>query len=117
MLENISLIASIISALAALTTSLRAVGKSREFSRYGIETVKPVCHASNYYGKQPASARKKLSQFFLVTVIWYALSIIFAVPFYIKRWPDKIDVRLTLWFLPFLLLSIVIWIIWRKTAR
>ncbi len=117
MLENIALIASIISALTALTTSLRAVGKSREFSRYEMKTVKPVCRASNYYGKQPASEQKKLSQFILVTVIWYALSIIFAIPFYVKRWPDKIDIRLTLWFLPFLLLSIVIWIIWRKIAR
>jgi hypothetical protein len=78
MIENIALIASIISAITALTTSLRAIGVSKELARQKREDlIQTGCRLG---GNRPASQRQCLSMYLLSTVIWYCLSIAAAVP-------------------------------------
>ena len=96
MLKNISLIASVISALTAITTSLRALGKSREDSRSGTVV-----------SNQAAGRFKGLSVHLFVTFTWFGLSIIFAVPF-IK------DTSFLSLIAPFALVIIICCLIWWK---
>lgn len=90
-------IASIISALAAVTTSLRALGESRE-----------------YFQQEPHVVRKTLLSYFAVTIVWFILSIIFIIPILIQRETDGKDVRLFIRVLLFMLLGFILWLIWRK---
>ena len=97
MIETMAQIASLVSALAAVTTSLRALGKSCEYSQ-----------------QEPHVIRKKLSSYFAVTIIWFILSIMFIIPTLIQKWIDDKDILLSLWVLLFLLLGLVLWLIWRR---
>ncbi len=108
LLDNIALIASAVSALTAVTTSLRALGKSRENARDALKT---GCSAA------PKSGKHGTLLYLSVTLIWLALSAIFAVPVFIERWPDAMDTRFFLWLLPFVLLGVVLWIIWWKVLH
>ncbi len=115
MLENIALIASLISALTAITTSLRALGKSHENSRYELEyAAKAGCRIADYKANQSTAHQRSLLLYLVVTVIWFVLSVIFAAPFFIRNWSNRIDITLILSILPFLLLIIVLWLIWLK---
>lgn len=96
MLKNISLIASVISALTAVTTSLRALGRSREED----------------FPAGPAALRlKALMLHILVTVIWFGLSIIFAVPLIMERLVNALLLPLIA---PFILVIIICCLIWWK---
>jgi hypothetical protein len=95
MLKNISLIASIISALTAITTSFRALGKSRE---------------EDFPAGSTGVKLKALMLHLLVTVIWFGLSIIFVVPM-IK---EHLSTSLLPLLLPFALVAIVCCLIWWK---
>ncbi len=105
LLDNIALIASAVSALTAVTTSLRALGKSRENARDALKAGGSIAQTSGKHG---------ILLYIAVTIIWLALSAIFAAPVFIERWPDGMDTRFFLWFLPFVLLGIVLLIIWWK---
>jgi hypothetical protein len=74
MLSEIALIASGISAVTAITTSLRALGRVNEDSRAG-EFKKP------YTMKD----KKILRPYCVVTLIWLMLSMVFAVPVVLRR--------------------------------
>ena len=81
MIENIALIASIISAITALTTSLRAIGVSKELARQKREDlIQTGCRLGGSPDNRPASQRQCLGMYLLSTVIWYCLSIAAAVP-------------------------------------
>jgi Mn2+/Fe2+ NRAMP family transporter len=97
MIKTIAQIASVVSALAAVTTSLRALGKSREYFQQGHHVV-----------------HKKLSSYLAVTIVWFILSIIFIIPTLIHRWANERNILLFPWVFLFLLLSLVLWLIWRR---
>ena len=112
MLENIALIASVISALTAVTTSLRAVGKSREYARYEmLSKIKSGCRTGT---GQPLKKGRGLLIHFIVTVIWFVLSIVFVIPFIIHGLQSNKGTWLFPRILPFLLLLILLCFIWRK---
>ena len=99
MLNNISLIASVISALTAITTSFRALGRSREED----------------FPAGPAGLRlKALMIHILVTIIWFGLSIIFVLPMIKERLSNIPDASFLPLILPFALVVIICALIWRK---
>jgi hypothetical protein len=115
MLEKIAVIASVICALTAVTTSLRALGKSREQSRY--ETVSKLVTSSRVYGytaHRPETTRKNLFLHLAVTIIWFILSLVFSAPLLIQRWAREKDIMVFLWVLLFVCLGIILWFIWRR---
>jgi len=115
MLENIALIASVISAIAAVTTSLRAVGVSREHTRGRISAaVRTGCRIGSSADNQPVPQRSNLRLHMLVAIIWYVLSIIFSVPFFILKMGAGRGIWLCIWISVFLLLIILISLIWKK---
>ena len=103
MLKNISLIASVISALTAITTSFRALGKSREDSRSGINE-----------SSQAKGRSKGLLLYLFVTFVWFGLSIIFAVPLIKERLSSSPNTSLLPIIVPFALVVIVCCLIWQK---
>jgi len=118
MLENIALIASVISALAAVTTSFRAIGVSREYSRSDLEAaLKTGCRTGSRSPNQPAPQRSSLRLHMLVTIIWYMLSIIFSIPLFIQKMESSRSVWLFIWISAFLLLTILISLIWKKVKN
>ncbi len=99
MLKNISLIASVISALTAITTSFRALGRSREED-----------FPAGPFGLQ----LKDLRIHILVTVIWFGLSIVFAIPLIKERLSSSPDTSLLPLIVPFALVVIVCCLTWWK---
>jgi len=97
MLETISLIASIISALTSVTTSLRALGKSREYSRL-----------------RHSEFHSMFLLYLAVTVIWFIISIIFVSPILYKGWVSSSYAGLYTGVLSFLFLFLVLWLIWKR---
>ncbi len=100
LIDNILLIASFICALSAVTISLRALGKSREYSA----------------GEQQ-KLRKDLSIFRISTIIWYVLSFIFVVPVLAERWAAHLYAGLILWAVFFLVLLLALRGIWKKIVK
>ena len=99
MLKNISLIASVISALTAVTTSFRALGRSRE----------------DDFPKSPTVLRlKALTLHLLVTVIWFGLSIIFIVPLIRERLATAPDTSFLPFISPLAIVVIICSLIWWK---
>ena len=118
MLKNIALIASVISAVTAVTTSLRALGKSRENLRCDIESsIKTGCRMSGCKTTQPSSGQNSLIMHVIVTVIWFMLAVLCALPVLHQKWERGIDIQLFLWTSPFLLLLIIICLIWWKIIQ
>ncbi|MBI4683464.1 MAG: hypothetical protein HY757_10255 [Nitrospirae bacterium] len=118
MLENIALIASVISSVTAVTTSLRAVGVSREYSRSELEAaLKTSCRIGSSADKQAFSHRSSLRLHMLVTIIWYVLSIIFSIPFFIDKMESDRSAWLFIWISAYLLLFILISFVWKKTLK
>jgi hypothetical protein len=112
MLENIALIASAVSGLTALTTSFRAIGVSREYSRTERESqVKSSCRVGCTKPPPPASQRSSLKLHLFVTVIWYILSVIFALPLLTGQ---ETRSGLIVWLLPFDHLAAVLIMIWHQ---
>ena len=117
-MENIALIASVICALTALTTSFRAVGVSREYSRNELESkIKTSCRIGETNGVPPVSQRSSLRLHLLVTGIWYILSVIFILPMAVHKWSNGIDAGLIIWVLPFIFLAAVISLVWIKVIK
>ncbi len=115
MVKTILLITSIISAVTAVSTSLRALGKSREYSRYEIEALKSSARLSNVEINHLPLPKKQLSLYRVITIMWFVLSIVFAAPLIVLRWKGQKDIGvLLLGLLPFLLLGIVLRLIWRR---
>ena len=99
MLKNIPLLASVICGLTTITTSFRALGRSREKD----------------FPTSPIGDRLKgLMLHILVTVIWFGLSIIFAVPLIKDRLTHSPDTSLLPLIVPFALVVIVCCLIWWK---
>ena len=96
-METIAQIASVISGLTALTTSLRAVGKSRESSGLSADKV-----------------RKIIFPYRMVSVVWFVLAIIFAFPSLSKALEEGKNVSLLFWAGFFLLLIVLNGVIWRR---
>jgi ABC-type spermidine/putrescine transport system permease subunit I len=117
MLENIALIASVISTLTAVTTSLRALGKARENTRYDAESKIKTGFRTDNNTKQPNLRHESLSTHLISTIIWLVLSIVFAAPLFIRRWSDGVDILLFIWLLPFMLLCAVLLFIWRTILQ
>ncbi len=115
MLENISLIASIISGITAITSSLRAVGASREFMQNeAVSKVKTSCRVGASSPSSTVSQRSNLKLHIFVTAVWYVLSVIFALPFYSTYWTGEIDAGLLLLASPFIVLAVIILVIWTR---
>ena len=93
MLKNISLIASVISALTAITTSFRALGRSRE---------------DDFPTHTAATRLKGLLLHLFVTFVWFVLSIIFAVPL-IKEHLSTSLLPLTALFALVMIICCLIW--------
>jgi len=99
-LETVALIASSLSAFAAVTTSLRALGKSREYSRYEQNMLKSV-----------------LLMYRVTTVKWFFLSFFFISPFLIKKWMAGEGVWFFIWLLAYIVLSPLLWFIWSRVSN
>lgn len=99
MLKDISLIASVISALTAVTTSFRALGRSREVDF-------PT-------GPTPLRLKGLLLHLF-VTFVWFGLSIIFALPLIREHLSGGPETALLQIISPFALIAIICSLIWWK---
>jgi membrane protein insertase Oxa1/YidC/SpoIIIJ len=118
MLENISLIASIICGLTAITTSLRAVGTAREYSRNeAASNLKTGCRIGGHTSDTPPTQRSSLKLHLIVTVIWFILSIIFMVPVVMQQWSSDDKIWFSLIILSYLVLLIMVVLIWRMVKR
>lgn len=98
MLITIAIIASVVCALTALTTSLRALGKSREYGGYNSRDF-----------------RRIRQLYLIITGIWMVLSGLFIAPVFVREW---IIGNYTLIFVMssgFLIVFIVIVYIWKLT--
>ncbi len=107
LLDNIALIASAVSALTALTTSLRALGKSRENARDAMM-------AGGGAASRTSGNKHGIGLYLSVTVIWLALSVVFAAPVLAESWTGVMDMRFFLRLLPFVLIVTLLCIIWWK---
>jgi hypothetical protein len=118
MIENIAIIASIISAITALTTSFRAIGISHELARQkNDDLINTGCRLGGSSGNRPSSQRQNLGMYLLSTVIWYCLSIAAAAPsINILRKEQGLAFFLVA-MIPFLLLFIIIFLIWLKIIQ
>lgn len=115
MLEKISLIASIISGITAITSSLRAVGASREFSRNeAVSKVQTSCRVKTTCMSSTVSQRSNLKLHIFVTAVWYFLSVVFALPYYSLYWTGEVDVGLLILASPFIVLAVIILVIWTR---
>jgi hypothetical protein len=118
MLKNIVLIASIISALTAVTTSLRALGKSRENSRIELEArMKSGCRVGNYKGMGIKTKINSLLIHSISTFIWLTLSIIFFFPTLIHKWSHREYIWIIGSFMVFIAVITLILIIWWKALH
>ena len=115
MLEKISLIASIISGITAITSSLRAVGASREFTQNeSVSKVKNSCRVGSSSILSPVSQRSNLKLHFFVTSVWYFLSVLFALPFYSQYWTGAFDTTLLVLAAPFIIILTIVLFIWKR---
>jgi hypothetical protein len=96
-METVALIASGISALAVISTSLRALGKSRERSGLGRRELK-----------------RMLAMYLGVSLIWLFLSIIFISPVVIKRLRVGEYLVPSFCFLALLFLFFILSLIWKR---
>jgi hypothetical protein len=118
MLENIALIACVISALSAVTTSFRAIGVSKEFSRcHSEDALRTSCRIAGDPAKQPVPQRSSLRLHVSVTIIWYVLSIIFSVPFFMNKIESDREMWLFIWISAYLLLIMLISFLWKKALH
>jgi len=118
MLENIALIACTISALSAVTTSFRALGASKEFSRRQSDSVlRTSCRIAGHTAQKPLPQRSNLRLYMSVTIIWYALSVIFSVPYVMNKTGSERSMWLFIWISGYLLLAILIALIWKKVLK
>ena len=99
MLKNISLIASAISALTAITTSFRALGRSRE---------------DDFPNNTSGSRLKDLALHLFVTFVWFGLSIVFATPVIREFLSNTSDISLLQFISPFAIVVIICSLIWWK---
>jgi len=117
-LENISLIASAISAVTAITTSLRALGKSRENEGREIRSkISTGCRVGDLQRAKKTVQTNSLLIHLISTIIWFVLSAIFATPLFIRKWAAGPDTGPILLAAPFLLLAAVIILVWRNVLH
>ena len=99
MLKYIPLIASIICGLTTITTSFRALGRSRE---------------EDFPANPIGSRLKDLALHLFVTFVWFGLSIIFAVPLIKESISRSPETSLLPLIAPFALVVIICCLIWWK---
>ncbi len=115
MLENISFIASVISAITALTTSIRALGKAHENATYDLKSrISTGCRLSNSGTSHSFGRSDNLLTYVVSTIIWLALSIIFALPLLSTKLTDEFDSGMVVFLIPFIMLIVSISFIWKK---
>jgi hypothetical protein len=114
MIKKFSLIASIISAITAITTSIRGLARSREYPAHDIEALKSSARLSGIRTEQGRPSNNIFFIYSLSTLIWFLLSIIFAIPIYIRFWSDKDPLGIFIWISSFIVLAVVLLTIWRK---
>ena len=93
MIDNILIIGSLIFGLTSLSTTLRAVGKSRESGRNDIDT------SHNRFSSE------NINLYLISTVMWYGISFLFLIP--------VIKNRSILFLIPHLVILLVIGVLWR----
>ncbi|MBI4826661.1 MAG: hypothetical protein HY807_09640 [Nitrospirae bacterium] len=113
-MENISLIAAIISALTALTTSLRGLGRTREEAAPDIEVLKSDARLSDIKSEHHSSSNRNFFIYRLSTFIWFMLSILFAIPTFIRYREESYRLGIMIWTSSFIALAAVLLFIWRK---
>jgi hypothetical protein len=106
MLEVASQIASVISAVLAILTSIQALRITRNAATVGTRR-----------SPQPRSGSPRVGRYRIITGVWFVVSIGFVIPTLISGWARERDIWLFPWVLPFLVLSLVLWLIWRRIAR
>jgi len=92
-MDNILIIGALIFGLTSLSTTLRAVGKSRESVRDNIDTSHGRFSGEN------------INLYLISTIIWYCISLLFLVP--------VIRNRSILFLIPHLVILLVIGLLWR----
>ncbi len=118
MLENISFIASVICALSAVTTSFRAVGVSREYSNHDTgQDMSAASRIGEYRHDVPPSQRSSLKLHFIVTLIWFSLSVIFIVPVVMQKWAGGSLIWLTVIGLSYIFLILLLIALWKKVRQ
>ncbi|MEN8263158.1 MAG: hypothetical protein ABFR82_06815 [Nitrospirota bacterium] len=118
MLKNFALIASVISGITAITTSLRALGKSRENLRNeAVSRVNTGCRIGECKTAKPSAGQGSLLIHVIVTVIWFTLAVACALPILHQQWEGVISIQLFLGILPFILLLIILCLIWWKIIQ
>jgi hypothetical protein len=91
MIDNILIIGSLVFVFTSLSTTLRAVGKSRESLRNNR-------NISRFSGEN-------INLYFITTIIWYCVSLLFIVP--------VIRERSVLLLTPHLVILLIIGLLWR----
>jgi len=92
-MDNILIIGSLIFGLTSLSTTLRAVGKSRESERNNIEALHNRFSGEN------------INLYLISTMIWYGISLLFLIPL--------IRNRSILFLIPHLVILLIIGVLWR----
>jgi hypothetical protein len=113
-MEKISLIASIICAVTSLTTSLRGLARSREFTDHDIEALASSARLPGIKTKQSFSSSHNPFIYRTSTLIWFLLAVAFAVPTLVRLLSEGDEIGILIWLLSFGLLAAVILLIWRR---
>ncbi len=95
MFKVLTLIASGICALTAVTTALRALGRSREHTGFGRKEL-----------------RKILFLYMTVTGIWFVLSLVFVSPIVVRAWRGVQYGEMFLLMAPFGILFLLLCALW-----
>jgi len=118
MLEKIAIVASFISAITAVSTSLRALGRSRELQREKLESsIKTSCRVSGHGPGIERSQSKNIFLHLIVTIIWIALSIVCTSPLWIPSGLAETETSLLPWISAYVILILTICVIWLQVFR
>jgi hypothetical protein len=118
MIDQIAIVASVISAITAVTTSLRALGKSRGLQREELESLIKTSSRVSGHGsgiKRPQS--KNIFLHLVVTIIWIALSIACTSPLWIPTGLPETETSLLPWISAYIILVLIICLIWFQVFR
>jgi hypothetical protein len=118
MIDQIAIVASVMSAITAVTTSLRALGKSRELQREELES--RIKTSGRVSGRGPGIKIAQSKNIFLhlvVTIIWIALSIACISLLWIPAGLPRTETSLLPWISAYIILILIICLIWFQVFR